>query len=53
MTNEASLRYESSMHYLTRLRIQFGDYKEEEEEFGKEKAAMTRSGTVVHHSQRE
>jgi len=26
------------------------DYKEEEEVFGKEKAAMTRSGTVVHHS---
>ena len=29
------------------------DYKEEEEEFGKEKAAMTRSGTVVHRSRRE
>ena len=30
------------------------DYKEEEEEeFGKEKAAMTRSGTVVHKSRRE
>ena len=25
----------------------------EEEEFGKEKAAMNKSGTVVHHSQRE